>query len=59
MSGPSWPTGFFRGLNGLKGFKDFSESFLSAFPKQTPPPFGLLGGAAERNFDHPSQPPLS
>ena len=25
----------------------------------TTPPSLLLGGAAERNFDHPSQPPLS
>ena len=24
-----------------------------------PPPKSLLGGDAERNFDHPSQPPLS
>ena len=24
----------------------------------TTPPSPLLGGAAERNFDHPSQPPL-
>ena len=28
---------------------------LWPYPKQTPPPFGLLGGAAERNFDHPNE----
>ncbi len=34
-------------------------NFQFSIQSQTPPPFGLLGGAAERNFDHPSQPPLS
>ncbi len=53
---------FLNGLKDLKGFKGFKFLYSQlSIIKQTPPPFGhpLLGGAAERNFDHPSQPPLS